>query len=223
MKILIIEDNIEINNIIAKYLVANEYSVLQAYDGITGINYFENNQIDLILLDIMLGNTDGISICQEIRKTSTVPIIMLTALAQEYDKVRGLEAGADDYIVKPFSNLEVVARIKALLRRSSYFESSNFTIDNLTIKQSDYSVTINDINILLTKTEFDILWLLANNSSKSFTRENIINSIWSNDHDIEFRVIDAHIKRLRHKLNQFEHLKWDIKTIWKVGYKFEIY
>ena len=168
---------------------------------------------------------DGFDVCRETRKFSNVPIIMITARGEDYEKIMGLEIGADDYIVKPFSPGEIIARINAILRRIMPKNDQSekiFTFDNLEIDLNNFTVKVNDEIIPLTKKEIEILWTLATNQNKVFTRENLLDLIWGFDYFGESRTVDTHIKRLRAKLDNYEHKKWNIKTIWGVGYKFDI-
>ena len=170
---------------------------------------------------------DGFEVCKEIRSFSNVPIIMITAKGEDYEKIMGLEMGADDYIVKPFSPGEVMARIRAILRRivpsenNSDADSKVFTYDNLTINLNNFTVSINDQHVSLTKKEIELLWTISGNPKKVFTREELLDNIWGFDYFGDSRTVDSHIKRLRAKLDTYPHEKWNIKTIWGVGYKFE--
>ena len=170
----------------------------------------------------MMPKKDGFTVVREIRKTSNVPIIMITARGEDFERIMGLEIGADDYIVKPFSPGEVMARVKAVMRRIDRAgeKSQVFKFDNLTISLDDYSVTIGNENISLTKKEIEILWTLVT-VNKVFSRENLLDVIWGIDYFGDTRTVDSHIKRLRAKLDEYDHPHWDIKTIWGVGYKFE--
>ena len=166
---------------------------------------------------------DGFEVCREIRQNSMVPIIMVTARGEDFEKIMGLDIGADDYIVKPFSAGEVMARIRATLRRMQMEKQTknNFVIDNLVIDLDEYNVTIDGQKMNLTKKEVELLWTLAKNKNKVFTRENLLDSIWGYDYFGDSRTVDSHIKRLRAKLEVVPHEKWEIKTIWGVGYRFE--
>ncbi len=168
---------------------------------------------------------DGFEVCQEIRKKSNVPIIMITARGEDADRILGLDIGADDYIVKPFSPGEVMARIRAVLRRLDLSEDQKKDIlqhPGLEINISDYDVKVDGHSVSLTKKEIEILWLLASNPGKVFTRDNLLASIWGYEYFGDARTVDTHIKRLRSKLNIPENFYWDVKTIWGVGYKFEV-
>jgi DNA-binding response OmpR family regulator len=169
---------------------------------------------------------DGYEVCREIRKVSNIPIIFLTAKSDTFDKVLGLELGADDYIVKPFDVKELIARVKAVLRRfdkdETNVKSDEVTYDNLTINLSNYELRIDGIQIEMPPKELELLYFLASNSNKVFTRDNLLDSLWGFDYFGDSRTVDSHIKRLRSKLDAIEHKSWNIKTIWGVGYKFEI-
>ena len=172
----------------------------------------------------MMPKKDGFEVCREIRKVSNIPIIMITARGEDFEKIMGLDIGADDYIVKPFSPGEVIARIKAILRRINFGEKAPniFSYDNLTININDYSVLIDKATVPLTKKEFELLWTLASNNSKAFSRDVLLNTLWGYNYFGDTRTVDSHIKRLRSKIDAYPHPRWDIKTIWGVGYKFEI-
>lgn len=184
---------------------------------------FKSENPDIVLLDVMMPKKDGFQVCRDIRRNSNVPIIMITARGEDFEKIMGLEIGADDYIVKPFSPGEVMARVKAIMRRIDSEEKTGreFIFENLKINLDDYSVYINGKAISLTKKEFEILWTLASNENKVFSRDNLLDSLWGHDYFGDNRTVDSHIKRLRAKLDQEKHINWDIKTIWGVGYKFE--
>lgn len=185
---------------------------------------FNKYNPDVVLLDVMMPKIDGFEVCREIRKISNVPVIMITARGEDFERIMGLDIGADDYIVKPFSPAEVMARVRAVMRRIMSDNTSNkiFKYDNLTINMESYVVTIDNKNVDLTKKELEILWTLASNRNKVFTRDNLLNSIWGYDYYGDSRTVDSHIKRLRSKLDNFNHENWEIKTIWGVGYKFEV-
>lgn len=222
--ILIADDNKQITSILEEYAKKEGYMPKVALDGLEAIELFRKLQPDIVLLDVMMPKMDGFEVCREIRKTSNVPIIMITARGEDFEKIMGLDIGADDYIIKPFSPGEVMARVRAILRRigrDGDQKQQFFSFDNLTINMDDYVVTIDDENISLTKKEIELLWTLATNKNKVFSRENLLNSLWGYDYFGDSRTVDSHIKRLRAKLDEFEHEKWQIKTIWGVGYKFE--
>ena len=188
------------------------------------MDVFEKEKPDIVLLDVMMPKKDGFAVCREIRRTSNVPIIMITARGEDFEKIMGLENGADDYIVKPFSPGEVMARIKAIMRRITHegTKAQVFTYDNLTVNLDDYTVTIDGNDLALTKKEIEILWTLVNSSNKVFSRDSLLDSLWGYDYFGDNRTVDSHIKRLRSKLSEFPHPNWEIKTIWGVGYKFEV-
>ena len=224
-KVLIADDNKQIVSILSEYCKKNNFTVSAVFDGEEALKEIEENKFDIILLDVMMPKKDGFDVCRETRKFSNVPIIMITARGEDYEKIMGLEIGADDYIVKPFSPGEIIARINAILRRimPKNDESEKiFTFDNLEIDLNNFTVKVNDEIISLTKKEIEILWTLATNQNKVFTRENLLDLIWGFDYFGESRTVDTHIKRLRAKLDNYEHKKWNIKTIWGVGYKFDI-
>ena len=224
--VLIADDNLQIVSILKEYCKKNNFNVTLAHDGEETLEKIRNNKFDIVLLDIMMPKKNGFDVCKEVRTFSNVPIIMITARGEDFERIMGLETGADDYIVKPFSPGEVIARIHAILRRVIPNENINqekiFSYDNLTINFSDFTVKINDEDISLTKQEIELLWLLSTNRNKVFTRENLLDSIWGYDYFGDSRTVDSHIKRLRAKLDNYEHESWNIKTIWGVGYKFDI-
>ena len=224
--VLIADDNLQIVSILKEYCKKNNFNVTLAHDGEEILEKIRNNKFDIVLLDIMMPKKNGFDVCKEVRTFSNVPIIMITARGEDFERIMGLETGADDYIVKPFSPGEVIARIHAILRRvipnENISQEKIFSYDNLTINLSDFTVKINDENISLTKKEIELLWLLSTNRNKVFTRENLLDSIWGYDYFGDSRTVDSHIKRLRAKLDNYEHETWNIKTIWGVGYKFDI-
>jgi len=224
-KVLTADDNKQIVSILSEYCKKNNFTVSTVFDGEAALKEIEENEFDIILLDVMMPKKDGFDVCREVRTFSNVPIIMITARGEDYEKIMGLEIGADDYIVKPFSPGEIIARINAILRRITPKNDESakiFTFDNLEIDLNNFTVKINDEIISLTKKEIEILWTLATNQNKVFTRENLLDLIWGFDYFGESRTVDTHIKRLRAKLDNYKHEKWNIKTIWGVGYKFDI-
>ena len=222
---LIADDNRQITSILDEYAKKEGYEVKIAYNGRQALEAFNTYKPDIVLLDVMMPIMDGFEVCREIRKVSNVPVIMITARGEDFERIMGLDIGADDYIVKPFSPAEVMARVRAVMRRigSDNLSSKLFTYDNLKINMEEYMVTIDDKNVSLTKKEIEILWILAMNKNKVFTRDNLLNSLWGYDYYGDSRTVDTHIKRLRSKIDNFDHEKWEIKTIWGVGYKFEVY
>ncbi len=224
-KILIADDNKQITSILEEYAKKEGYTVIVAFDGNEATDKFQQEQPDIVLLDVMMPKKDGFEVCRDIRKTSNVPIIMVTARGEDFEKIMGLDIGADDYIVKPFSPSEVMARVRAIQRRidrAADKEKQILEIDSLKIDIEDYMVTIDNKNILLTKKEIEILWTLAKNRNKVFSRDSLLNSLWGYDYFGDNRTVDSHIKRLRSKLELVRHDTWEIKTIWGVGYKFEV-
>ena len=224
--VLIADDNLQIASILKEYCKKNNFNVTLAHDGEETLEKIRNNKFDIVLLDIMMPKKNGFDVCKEVRTFSNVPIIMITARGEDFERIMGLETGADDYIVKPFSPGEVIARIHAILRRvipnENISQEKIFSYDNLTINLSDFTVKISDENVSFTKKEIELLWLLSTNRNKVFTRENLLDSIWGYDYFGDSRTVDSHIKRLRAKLDNYEHETWNIKTIWGIGYKFDI-
>lgn len=224
IKVLIVDDNEQITSILAEYAKKEGYVPNIATDGEEALQKFETEKPDILLLDVMMPKVDGFSVCRQIRKISNVPIIMITARGEDFEKIMGLEIGADDYIVKPFSPAEVMARIKAIMRRIKGYEQEQqlFIYDNLKINLDDYTAFVDDKVLPLTKKEIEILWTLATHKDRVFSRDNLLNKLWGYDYFGDSRTVDSHIKRLRAKLDNFAHDKWEIKTIWGVGYKFEV-
>ncbi len=224
-KILIADDDTNVHQSLNAYFRREGYQVLSAYDGDEAIALEKQSKPDMILLDIMMPGKDGLVVCREIRRTSNVPIIMLTAKAEEFDKLLGLELGADDYITKPFSPREVLARVKTVLRRMHEMREENrdtqLEVGNLKIDMGAVQVRLNGQTIPCTPKEIEILWTLASNPGMVFSREHLLESIWGYDFVGDTRAVDSHIKRIRAKLCQPEN-PWDIRTVWGVGYRFEI-
>ena len=225
-KILIADDNQQITSILANYARKEGFEPLVALDGQQALALFEQHEknIDVVLLDVMMPKLDGFEVCRELRRRSMVPIIMVTARGEDFERIMGLDIGADDYILKPFSAGEVMARVRAILRRVQPREAEQqnlYSVGNLVIDLDKYLVTIGGADVTLTKKEVELLWTLAKNSSKVFSRENLLDSIWGYDYFGDSRTVDSHIKRLRAKVDMLEHEEWEIKTIWGVGYRFE--
>lgn len=225
-KILIADDNQQITSILANYARKEGFEPLVALDGEQALELFTANQADIevVLLDVMMPKLDGFEVCREIRRQSMVPIIMVTARGEDFERIMGLDIGADDYIIKPFSSGEVMARVRAILRRvqpRTADQANSYSTGNLVIDLDKYLVTIGGEDVELTKKEVELLWTLAKNSSKVFSRENLLDSIWGYDYFGDSRTVDSHIKRLRAKVDKYQHEDWDIKTIWGVGYRFE--
>lgn len=222
-KILIADDNRQIISILEEYAKKEGYEPIVATDGSEALELFKMRQPDIILLDVMMPKIDGFEVCREIRKSSNVPIIMITARGEDFEKIMGLDIGADDYIVKPFSPGEVMARVRAILRRlEDGQKQQTLKFDNLEINLDNYMATIDDVDLSLTKKELELLWTLASNTNRVFSRDNLLDMLWGYDYYGDSRTVDSHIKRLRTKLDIYEHDKWQIKTIWGVGYKFEV-
>ena len=223
--ILIADDNKQLRSILSVSAQKEGYHTILAEDGQTALELFHSQKPHMILLDVMIPKLDGVQVCREIRKESNVPIIMITARGEDFEKIMGLEIGADDYIVKPFSQGEVMARIKAVMRRidkSDLLSEQILNIDNLCINLSDYSVTINSNRIDLTKREIDMLWTLVSGKNRAFTRDMLLDLLWGYDYYGDPRTVDSHIKRLRAKLDAIPHPSWEIRTIRNVEYKFEV-
>ena len=225
-KILIADDNKQITTILSGYAKKEGFEPVIALDGAEALDKFLQfeHEIAVVLLDVMMPEIDGFEVCRRLRKESMVPIIMITARGEDYDKIMGLDIGADDYVIKPFSAPEVMARVRAVLRRLGAQEPANaqtLSYANLYINLEKYAVQINGEEVPLTKKEIELLWTLAKNSTKVFSRDNLLDSIWGYDYFGDSRTVDSHIKRLRAKLDKYEHPFWEIKTIWGVGYRFE--
>jgi DNA-binding response OmpR family regulator len=223
-EILVVDDDANIGRLIRLYLEKEGYSVECVHRGDTAVEVFKNNNPKLVLLDIMLPGMDGWSVCREIRKNSNVPIIMLTAKGETFDKVLGLELGADDYIVKPFDPKELMARVKAVMRRSEPKEkiSSILAFQELIINMDNYSVTYYGKEMELPPKEMELLYYLASHKNNVFTREQLLEQVWGFDYFGDSRTVDVHIKRLREKFPLEADVPWKIKTVWGVGYKFEV-
>ena len=225
-KILIADDNKQITTILSGYAKKEGFEPVIALDGAEALDKYlqYENEIAVVLLDVMMPEIDGFEVCRRLRKESMVPIIMITARGEDYDKIMGLDIGADDYVIKPFSAPEVMARVRAVLRRLGAQEPANaqtLAYANLYINLEKYMVQINGEEVPLTKKEIELLWTLAKNSTKVFSRDNLLDSIWGYDYFGDSRTVDSHIKRLRAKMDKYEHPLWEIKTIWGVGYRFE--
>ena len=223
--ILIIDDDENIAGLIALYLNKEGYDTAECYSGIEGLKKFNDGSFDLIVLDVMLPQMDGYEVLREVRRNSKVPVIMLTAKGETIDKVLGLELGADDYLVKPFEPKELVARIKAVIRRYGVVveeTSSNvLQFPNLVINMDDFNIKYFGDRLELPPKELELLFYLANNPNRVFTRDQLLDKIWGYEYIGETRTVDVHVKRLREKLNR-EGNGWEIKTVWGVGYKFSL-
>jgi len=222
--ILICDDDPVVHESLALYLDNDNFAHADAYDGKEALEMVAQTNPDLILLDVMMPEMSGLDVCRELRKTLSTPIILLTAKGEEIDKILGLELGADDYIVKPFSPREVIARIKAVLRRFSdtpTTASSVLRYSGLEINLNNYSVKVNNESIPCTPKEVEILYLLASHPGQVFEREQILESVWGNEYNGDYRTVDTHIKRIRQKVAD-DNAPWSIQTIYGVGYKFEV-
>ncbi len=222
-RIMIVDDDANICELVRLYLEKEGYETVVCLDGEKALNEFKNRQPDMAILDIMMPKVDGITVCREIRKTSDMPIIMLTAKGETFDKVLGLELGADDYIVKPFEGKELVARVKAVLRRYMKDEDELKVIEykNLSINLTNYELTVGGNVIETPPKELELLYFLASHPNRVFTREQLLEDVWGFDYYGDSRTIDVHVKRLREKLEGFEDA-WELRTVWGVGYKFEV-
>ena len=224
-RILIADDDANVHQSLNAYFRREGYQMISAYDGEEALAAIKKFRPDMVLLDIMMPKMDGLNVCREVRKDSNVPIIMLTAKSDEFDKLLGLELGADDYITKPFSPREVVARIKAVLRRmhemAEMSKGPHLVSGNLDIDMSSYIVKLDGVVIPCTPKEIEILWTLAGNPGMVFSREHLLQNIWGYDFLGDTRAVDSHIKRIRAKLCKPGN-SWDIKTVWGVGYRFEM-
>lgn len=224
-KVLIADDNRQITSILEEYAKKEGHAPYVAFNGREALDLFDKVRPDVVLLDVMMPNIDGFEVCREIRKKSDTPVIMITARGEDFERIMGLDIGADDYIVKPFSPGEVMARIRAVLRRIAREDAPGrqiFSYDNLMVNLDEYTVSVGGHRVPLTKKETEILWTLAVNRNKVFSRDNLLESLWGYDYFGDTRTVDSHIKRLRAKLDEYAHESWEIRTIWGVGYKFEV-
>ena len=225
MHMLIADDNVQITDVLMKYAHEEGYDVDCVHDGLSALRAAEHIQYDVILLDVIMPHISGLEVCRKIRQHSTTPIIMISAKAEEVDRILGLDIGADDYVIKPFSPGEVMARVRAVTRRLSKSqtgrEPQQICVDNLQIQMDNNMVLIDGQPVSVSKKELDLLWTLVSYPNKVFTRENLLNALWGIDYFGDVRTVDSQIKRLRAKLDQFEHPGWRIKTVWGIGYRFE--
>ncbi len=223
-KILIVDDDVNICELLRLYLEKDGFETIVANDGGVAVKYAEKFSPDLILLDIMLPTLDGWQVCREIRKHSETPIIMLTAKGETFDKILGLELGADDYVCKPFDTKEVIARIKAVLRRSGEKDKTSdveeVTYDKLSINLTNYELVVNGNRIDTPPKELELIYHLASNPNRVYTRDQLLDEVWGFDYYGDSRTVDVHVKRLREKLENVSS-EWSLKTVWGVGYKFE--
>ena len=223
-KILVVDDDKNICELLRLYLVKEGYNVTMVHDGSAALTEFDKQHPDLVLLDVMMPVMDGWEVCRKIRAKDNTPIIMLTAKGETYDKVLGLELGADDYIVKPFDAKEVTARIKAVLRRSSAKEEENkgvYDFDNLHLDMNRYELKVKGKVVEAPPKELELLACLAGHPNRVYTRDQLLDEVWGFEYYGDSRTIDVHVKRLREKLEGASE-QWSLKTVWGVGYKFEV-
>lgn len=224
-QMLIADDNQAIIDILTAFATKDGWQVTAVNDGDAALASGRTGRFDVILLDVMLPKRDGFSVCRTLRTALDVPILMITARGEDYDRIMGLDTGADDYIVKPFSAAEVMARVRAVLRRlerSAAPATRTLVRGSLTLLLDEERALIAGHAIILTKKEFDILCLLAENKSRVFSRDHLLESLWGYDYEGDTRTVDTHIKRLRAKLAKVPHPDWEIRTVWGVGYAFEV-
>ncbi len=222
-KILVVDDDLNICELLRLYLTKEGYNVVIVNDGASAVTAFQEESPSLVLLDIMLPKLDGWQVCREIRKFSDTPIIMLTAKGEVFDRVLGLELGADDYVVKPFDTKEIVARIKAVLRRSASSgvdEIKEVHYDKLSINLTNYELKVAGVQIDTPPKEMELIFHLAKSPNRVFTRDQLLDEVWGYDYYGDSRTVDVHVKRLREKLEGVSD-KWELRTVWGVGYKFE--
>ena len=224
LKILLVDDDPNIRQLVNLYLQKEGFEVMMADRGDEAMKMFKASPPNLILLDIMLPGMDGWQVCREVRKISNIPIIMLTAKDETFDKVLGLELGADDYVAKPFDMKELVARIKAVSRHFQAADApeKELVFPGLTININQYTVMYMGKELEMPPKELELLYFLASHPGMVFTREQLLEQVWGYDYFGDSRTVDVHVKRLREKLTEGEKLGWQIKTVWGVGYKFEV-
>ena len=219
-KILIVEDDGNIRELLRLYLEREGYEITEAANGEEGVELWRKINPDMILLDVMMPIMDGWQVCKIIRKESKVPIIIMTAKGETFDKVNGLEMGADDYIVKPLEMREVIARVRAIFRRLAPEDSGKISFDKLTVDKQAYDLIVDGKHVDAPPKEIELLYFLASNPNRVFTRAQLLDDVWGFDYFGDTRTVDVHVKRLREKLEGVSD-KWDLKTVWGVGYKFE--
>ena len=223
IKILIVDDDPNICELLRLYCQNESWDTVIAHNGVEALELFQKENPDMVLLDIMMPELDGWQVCRSIRKTSDCPIIMVTAKGEVFDRILGLELGADDYIIKPPDKREMIARIKAVLRRSGGFTDKKKTIvqyDNLYINMSEHELVIGGKTVTAPPKELELLFFLANNPNRTFTRDDLLNEVWGYGYGGESRTVDVHIKRLREKIINVS-TEWALRTVWGIGYKFE--
>ncbi len=223
-KIMIVDDDSNICELLRLYLEKEGFATVIAHNGTIALDLFAKEAPDLILLDVMMPELDGWQVCREVRKKSNCPIIMLTAKSEVFDKVLGLELGADDYITKPFEAKEVVARVKAVLRRvnpADRREVREVTYENLYINMENYELRVNGEQVATPPKEMELIYHLASNPNRVYTRDQLLDEVWGFEYYGDSRTVDVHVKRLREKLDGVSE-QWNLKTVWGVGYKFEV-
>ncbi len=224
-KILVVDDDSNISELLKVYFTNEGYEVKTASDGVEGISFFKMYEPDIVLLDIMLPKKDGWQVCREIREMSSKPIIMITAKGEVFDKVLGLELGADDFLVKPFDMKELSARVKAVLRRYQAHNNQDddevVKFENIEISRQKYELKLKGKSVDIPPKELELLYFLASNYNRVFTRDQLLDKVWGFDYLGDSRTVDVHVKRLREKLEGASD-KWILKTVWGVGYKFEL-
>ena len=224
IKIMVVDDDSNICELLRLYLSKEGFSPIVVNDGEEAVERFDTEQPDLILLDVMMPRLDGWQVCRRIRKKSHCPIIMLTAKGELFDKVLGLELGADDYIVKPFEAKEVIARVKAVLRRSGVQQKEKtreVSYDKLYINMENYELRVNGVQVDTPPKEMELIYHLASNPNRVYTRDQLLDEVWGFEYYGDSRTVDVHVKRLREKLDGVSE-EWTLKTVWGVGYKFEV-
>ncbi len=223
--ILIADDDANICELVRLYLEKEGFETVVCFNGEKALEIYKSGGIDLAVLDIMMPKADGVTVCREIRKESKMPIIMLTAKGETFDKVLCFELGADDYVVKPFEGKELVARVKAVLRRSTMTEKEDeekvVSYENITINLTNYELILGGKSIDIPPKELELLYYLASHPNRVFTREQLLEDVWGFDYFGDSRTVDVHVKRLREKIEGYDE-KWQLKTVWSVGYKFEV-
>ena len=221
-KVLIVDDDAHIAELIRLYVEKDGFEAITASNGREALQKFKEDAPSIVVLDIMMPEMDGWQVCREIRRISNIPIIMLTAKGETFDKVLGLELGADDYMVKPFEPKELIARIKAVLRRSVQREEVNEIVEyrDLTINITDYTVNYKGNKIEMPPKEIELIYYLASHPQKVFTRQQLLEQVWGFEYYGDSRTVDVHIKRIREKIGKSDF--WNIKTVWSIGYKFEV-
>ncbi len=220
-KVLIVDDDTNICELLRLYLEKDGFDTVIANDGELAIVKFNLEEPDIILLDIMLPKLDGWQVCRAIRKTSAVPIIMITAKGETFDKILGLDLGADDYVTKPFDTKEVVARVRAVLRRSAGGDEKIVKYDKLTVNLTNYEMIVDGKVVDTPPKELELIYHLASNPNRVYSRDQLLDEVWGFEYYGDSRTVDVHVKRLRDKLEGISD-QWSIKTVWSVGYKFEL-